>query len=91
MEAMLIVLFPDFRGELNSTIIGVVYMSFTNFISVACLIMRSRISVFYGLGLVEESVLELISSLSGCSSDRYIVWSSFVGILAKFTVFGCNF
>ena len=31
IDAMLIALFPDFSGELNSTITGVVYLSFTIF------------------------------------------------------------
>ena len=91
MEVMLTVLFPDFSGELNSTIIGVVYLSFTNFISVACLIIRSCMSVLYRLGLVRDSGLESTSSSSGWSSDRCMVWSSFVGVFAKFTVFCFNF
>ena len=85
MEAMLIVLFPEFKGELNSIIIGVVYLSFTNFISVAYLIMRSRVLVLYGLDLVRKSVRKLIFSSSECSSDGYMVWSSCVGIFAKLT------
>ena len=55
IDAMLIVLLPDLRGELNSTIIGVVYLSLTNFISVACVIILSRIYVLYGFGLVRLS------------------------------------
>ena len=75
MEAMLIVLFPEFKGELNSIIIGVVYLSFTNFISVACLIMRSRVFVLYGLDLVRKSVPELIFSSSEWFGHRVSVSS----------------
>ena len=39
ITAMLIVLSPDVSGELNSIVTGVVYLSFTNFIYDACLIM----------------------------------------------------
>ena len=64
MDAILIVLLPDLMGELNSTTIGVVYLSFTNLISVACLIIRSRMSVLYGFGLVRLSLAEVrVSSL----------------------------
>ena len=56
MEVMLIVLFPDFSGELNSTIIGVAYLSFTNFISVAFLIMRSCMLVLCGVRFDEGFV-----------------------------------
>ena len=62
---MFIVLLPDLRGELNSTIIGVVYLSFTNFISVVYLIIRSRVSMLYGLGLVKLSLTEVIDSYAG--------------------------
>ena len=65
MDAMFMVLFPVLRGELNSTIIGVVYLSFTNLISVACLIIISRISVLYGFDLVRLSVTNMIESSSG--------------------------
>ena len=64
MDAMLIVLLPDFNGELNSTIIGVVYLSFTNFISVACLIILSLISLLYGLDLVRLLLVDMIESVS---------------------------
>ena len=57
---MLMILFPDLRGELNSTIMGVVYLSYTNFISVACLIILSRISVLYGFGLAMLSVTDVM-------------------------------
>ena len=87
MDAIFIVLLPDFSGELNSSIIGVVCLSFTNFIFVTCLIMRSRMPVLYGLGLVRNSVPESVSSSSGYSSDECTIWSSFVGVFAKFTVF----
>ena len=65
MDAILIVLLPDLMGELNSTTIGVVYLSFTNFISFACLIIRSRMSVLYGFGLVRLSMTEVVVSSSG--------------------------
>ena len=91
MDATLTVLLPDFSGELSLAIIGVVYLSFTNFIFVACLITRSRMSVLYGFGLVRDSVPESASSSSGCSSDGCMVWSSFVGVFAKITVFCFNF
>ena len=55
IDTMMIVLLPDLRGELNSTIIGVVYLSLTNCISVACVIILSRIYVLYGFGLVRLS------------------------------------
>ena len=70
---MLMVLFPNLRGKLNITVTGVVYLSFTNFVSDACLIMRSRISMLYGLGLVKELAIELMDSSSRSSSDRYMV------------------
>ena len=65
IDAMLIVLLPDLRRELNSTIIGVVYLSLTNFISVACLIILSCILVLYGLGLVRLSLMDVMESSSG--------------------------
>lgn len=73
IAAMLTVLCPAFRGKINSTIIGVVHLSLTHFIPMAYLIMRSRISVLYGLGLVRESMSELIESSSGRASDRCMV------------------
>ena len=73
VEVMLIVLFPDFSGELNSKIIDIVYVSFTNFISVAYLVMRSRMSVLFGLGLMRESLPVLTSSSLESSSDGYMV------------------
>ena len=91
MDATLTVLLPDFSGELSLAIIGVVYLSFTNFIFVACLIMRSRMSVLYGLSLARDAVLKSTSSSSGSSSDRCMVWSSLVGVFAKFTVFSLTF
>ena len=65
MDAMFIVLLPDLRGELNYAIIGAVYLSFTNFISVACLIMRSRMYVLYVFSLVRLSATEVVDSSSG--------------------------
>ena len=64
MDVMFMVLFPVLRGELNSTIIGVVYLSFTNLISVACLLIPSRIPVLYGFGLVRLSVTDVMESSS---------------------------
>ena len=91
MDTILIVLLPDFSGELNSTIIGFVYLYFPNFISVACLIIRSRMSVLYRLCLVRDSVPESTLSPSRYSSVGCIVWSSFVGVFVKFAVFCFNF
>ena len=91
MDAILTALFPDFSGELDSTIIGVVYLSFTNFIFVACFIMRSRMSVFYGLSLARDAVLESASSSSGSSSNGCMVWSSLVGVFEKITIFSLTF
>ena len=65
MDTMFIVLLPDLRGELNSRIIGVGYLSFANFISVACLIIRSRISMLYGLGLVRLLLTDVMECSSG--------------------------
>ena len=76
-------LFPDFRGELSSKIIGVVYLSLPNFISVACLIMRSHMSVWCGSGLVRDSTSEVIEPFSGSFSDGCIS--------SVFKIFSCNF
>ena len=65
LDTIFMVLFPVLGGELNSTIIGVVYLSFTNLISVACLIIISRISVLYGFGLVRLSVTNMMKYSSG--------------------------
>ena len=65
MEVMCIMLLSDLRGDLNSTIIGVVYLSFTNFISIACLIILSRISVVYGFGLARLSLTDVVDSSLG--------------------------
>ena len=65
MDTMFIALLPDLRGELNSRIIGVGYLSFANFISVACLIIRSRISMLDGLGLVRLLLTDVMECSSG--------------------------
>ena len=65
MDVMFMVLFPDLRGELNSTIMGAIYLSFTNLISVTCLIILSRISVLYGFDLVRLLVTDVMKSSSG--------------------------
>ena len=90
MTMTLMVLFPDLRGEPNSAVTGAVYMSFTNFISDACLTIPSRISILYGLSLVRKSSTELMNSLSRSSSDRCTLWSSFYVVFSVFTMFGCN-
>ena len=91
MDAILIVLLYDLMGELNSTTIGVVYLSFTNLISVACLIIRSRIPVLYGFGSVRLSLTEVNYFFSECSSEGDMVSLSFSVVVDVFTVFGCNF
>ena len=68
-----------------------VYLSFTNLISVAYLIIRSLISKLYGFYLVRLSATELVDSSSGRSLDGEMIWSSFGGVFEVFAVFGCNF
>ena len=81
MDTMFIVLLPDLRGELKSTIIGVVYLSFTNLINVACVIMRSRMSMLYGFGVVRLSATVVDDSSSGRRRhDLVIVWRCVRGI-----------
>ena len=74
------VLSLDLCGELNSTSAGVVYLVFINFIFNSCLIMRSLMSLLYGLvgGRVSS---EFIVSLAGSSLDRCIVSPSFSGVV----------
>ena len=89
MDVIFIVLLSDLIGEINCTIIGGVYLSFTNFISVACLIILFLMSLLYGLGVVRLSLVAVIESSSGGSS--VIVSSPFSVVIASISVFGCNF
>ena len=68
-----------------------VYLSFTNLISVACLIMRSRMSVFYEFNLVRLSATKVVDFSLGRPSDGDMIWSSFGGMFEVCTVLGCNF
>ena len=87
---MLIVLSPNLSSELNSIVTGVVYLSFTNFISDAYLIIWSLISLLY-IFVVGMVAIDLVDLSSESPLDKNMVASLFSGVFSEFIVFDCNF